>query len=354
METSATASTEVVHEPLNPAPAAECPPSPRPRWRALVNLLRMGHCAPAVMQTLLEMHGRQGEWLVKLTAGLPGGIANTGFECGGVTAALVQLGLDHGLGTDPDGVPTVVAAGHDYCQRFASRNRSLDCHDILGTRRVPLPCIKAVCRAPGLYQATARSRVNVMADETRAAYRLLHEHLSGNGFHCAHAVLGRLGHTLPLTQELLDGTSGFMGGTAFRGRTCSALAAGVMAVGLQLGEIERSLPRVARMLATMVAGGDALADDLNKFNRIVKIGNRLAEWFTREYGSTLCGEVTKCDFSTCAGVQRFIDDGSVASCRTIAQRVAEQVAATLATEAARMQRPARPIEPPPAVEGAGR
>jgi hypothetical protein len=88
------------------------------------------------------------------------------------------------------------------------------------------------------------------------------------------------------------------------------------------------------MLATMIAGGNALADDLNKFNRIVNIGNRMAEWFAREFGSTSCHDVTQCDFSTASGVHRFIESASVARCRIIAQRVAEQVEATLRQETA--------------------
>jgi hypothetical protein len=63
----------------------------------LSNLLRMGHCAPTIMQTMLDVSETDAQWLVKLTAGLPGGIGNTGGECGGVTAPLVLLGLRHGL-----------------------------------------------------------------------------------------------------------------------------------------------------------------------------------------------------------------------------------------------------------------
>jgi hypothetical protein len=48
------------------------------RRRSMSNLLRMGHCAPTVMQTLLDASDSEAEWLVKLTAGLPGGIGNTG------------------------------------------------------------------------------------------------------------------------------------------------------------------------------------------------------------------------------------------------------------------------------------
>jgi hypothetical protein len=57
------------------------------RRRGFSNLLKMGHCAPAVMQTFLDLRNSKEEWLVKMTAGLPGGIGNTGFECGGLPPA---------------------------------------------------------------------------------------------------------------------------------------------------------------------------------------------------------------------------------------------------------------------------
>ena len=122
-----------------------------------------------------------------------------------------------------------------------------------------------------------------------------------------------MGGTIPLSRELLDGTSGFIGGTAFNGLTCSAFSAGLMAVGLKLGEIEGSYLRVMRMLAIMIAGGNALADRLNKFNRLVNIGQRMAKWFKEEFGSTLCREITQCDFSSLADVQKYIGKGSVAT-----------------------------------------
>ena len=34
------------------------------RHRGLSNLLKMGHCAPAVMQTLLDLGNTEEEWLV--------------------------------------------------------------------------------------------------------------------------------------------------------------------------------------------------------------------------------------------------------------------------------------------------
>jgi hypothetical protein len=295
------------------------------RLRGLSNLLKMGHCAPAVMQTLLDLENTKEEWLVRMCAGLPGGIGNSGFECGGITAPLIQFGLVHGLSVKHDGLPSVIYAGHNYDQRFRKCNNSLLCKEILGDRRVPLPCIKVVRHAPELYRQTDwEDNTRAISGETREAFLLLYSHMTANGFHCAHAVLNHLGDTVPVTQKLLDGTSGFIGGTAFKGLTCSAFTASLMAVGLKLGEIEDSFPRVVRMLATMISGGNALADHMNKFNRVMNIGNRMSKWFKKEFGSTLCHEITQCDFSSLTNVHQYIERDSVTTCKIIAEKVFRQ------------------------------
>jgi C_GCAxxG_C_C family probable redox protein len=295
------------------------------RWRGFSNLLKMGHCAPAVMQTFLDLENSKEEWLVRMTTGLPGGIGSTGFECGGITSPMIQLGLENGLSANNDGLPTVIYAGHDYMRRFRKCNNSLLCKEILGHRRVPLPCIKVVRHAPELYKQTGgKEDTEAISGESREAFSLLYSHMSANCFHCSHAVLNHLSNTIPVTRELLDGTSGFIGGTAFKGLTCSAFTTALMAVGLKLGELEDSYLRVIRMLATMVVGGNALADNMNKTNRLTNIGNRMSKWFTKEFGSTLCHEITQCDFSSLESVHRYIGKGSVNTCKIIAEKVAKQ------------------------------
>ena len=295
------------------------------RRRGLANLLKMGHCAPSVMQTLQDLGSTKQEWVVKMTAGLPGGIGNTGFECGGITSPLIQFGLENGLSAKHDGLPSVIYAGHDYLHQFQKCNNSLLCKEILGKRRVPLPCIKVARHAPELYiKTSSKDNTEVISGETREAFLLFYSHLSTNDFHCAHAVLNHLGDTVSVTRELLDGTSGFIGGTAFKGLTCSAYTAGLMAIGLKIGEIEDSFPRVVRMLATMIAGGNALADNMNKFNRLLNIGHRMSKWFKNEFGSTLCREITQYDFSSPEDVHRYIEKDTVTTCRNLAEKVAIQ------------------------------
>lgn len=299
------------------------------RRRSFANLTRMGHCAPTVARTVVDVIGADGEWLVRLSGGLPGGVANTGAECGGVTAGLLLLGLRYG-GREERGLPVVVEKGRAYCSRFTTCNRSLLCSAILGERRVPWPCVKVMRRAPELLAETiAQDTSGAIPAAEREACAHLCAHLAGRGFHCAHAVLGRLERVLPITPELLAATAGFVGGTALQGMTCSALAAGVMAISLRTGAIEGSRPKVARMLLTMVTGGDALADGRNAFNASMRRGNALARAFVAEFGNTQCRALTDCAFSSEADVERYVTGRKVERCAAMAQRVAELVEAAI-------------------------
>jgi C_GCAxxG_C_C family probable redox protein len=298
----------------------------RLRNRGLANVLRMGHCAPSVMQAMLDVSGTEAQWLVKLTAGLPGGIGNTGGECGGVTAPLVLLGLRYGQEKTDQGLPVVVAKGHDLLRRFTGREGTTACREIRGEARVPLRCIGVCRKAPVLCAACmGADSSTALSAVQQDAYGRLSAHWVEQEFHCAQTVFHSLERTMPVSEQLLDGGSGFMGGTVFTGMTCSALTAGVMALGLMRGEIEDSHLRVMRMIGLMAVRGDAFADDINAFNRIMNLGYRLSRWFTAEFGGTQCRALTQCDFSTAEGVQRYIDDGQTARCTAIAQSVALRV-----------------------------
>ena len=241
------------------------PVAPRKlRNRALANILRMGHCAPSVMKTVLDVLEVDAPWLVRLAGGLPGGIGNCGNECGGITAPLVLLGLRHARDPLIAGVPVAVYKGHALLQAFEARHRTTSCRDILGQARVPLRCIGVVRHAPERYwDMRSRACAEAVSGERQEAYAKLHAHLVEKGFHCAHAVIHERRSTRAVRQDLLDATSAFVGGTALSGMTCSALTAGVMLIGLEFAEIEDSPLRVLRMIGTMAVRGDAFADDLN-------------------------------------------------------------------------------------------
>ena len=114
------------------------------------------------------------------------------------------------------------------------------------------------------------------------------------------------------------------------GRTCSAFTAGVMAIGLQAGEIEDSPLRVIRLLAIMTVGGYAFDEKINKFNRSMNRGYRLSKWFVKEFGSTQCQAITQCDFSDSKGISNYIEGDCITRCKMIADKVAEKVQLILA------------------------
>lgn len=307
----------------------------RPNWpyrrRAFANLTRMGHCAPTAMRTILDVSSADADWLVRLSAGMPGGIGDTGHECGAVTSPLAVMGTQHGLREVDRGLPVIFDRGHALCRDFVACQGTLQCREIRTKGGFPRQCIGPVLRSAELWRgALDDDRPDAIPEGTRAGYARLYSHFAENEFHCAQAVLRQLGYSPAEHRELFDAVSGFIGGTLFLGKTCSALTAGVMAIGLKDGQIENSRLRVIRLLAVMTVGGNAFDDRLNKFNSSMNRGHRLAKWFASEFGSTQCQKVTGCDFADPAGVSKYIDGEQVTRCRAIGGGVAEQVARMLA------------------------
>ncbi len=301
------------------------------RQKSFANLLRMGHCAPTVMQSLVDISAPDKQWFVRFSAGMPGGIGNTGFECGAFTSPLALLGVRHGLGEVDRGLPVIFDKGHALCQRFRECHKTMFCKQIRGNEHFPKSCIRTIVLSPELFpEAEANNRLDTIPEGIRECYRRIYSHLVENDFHCARAVFGQLQCAEPEHRELMDAASAFIGGTLFMGLTCSAFAAGVMALGLKNGEIENSHLRVLRMLMVATAGGNWAEDRLNKFNISMNRGNQLSEWFVREFGSTQCRAITQCDFSSQSGVNKYIESDGISRCRTITGWVAEKVKGMLA------------------------
>jgi C_GCAxxG_C_C family probable redox protein len=301
--------------------------------KAYADLFRMGHCAPSVITTIGSSAAPDKDWLVTLAAGMPGGIGNTGHECGAMTSPLVLLGLRYGLRDLDNGLPIVFDHSYALCSQFVARHKTLQCTEIRGKARFPRHCVPPVVGAPRLFaDVTAHDGRDAIPPAAREAYARLYSHMASCDFHCAQAVFLQLDDPMPPRSDLMDATSAFLGGTAFMGLTCSAFTAGVMALGLRRGEVENSLPRVVRMLAIMTVGGNALRDDINKFNPSLMRGYRLSRWFTHEFGSTQCRAITQCDFATPAGVDDYIGNSRITSCQAIAEKVAAKVERMLAAE----------------------
>jgi hypothetical protein len=307
-----------------------------PNWayrkQGFNNLLKMGHCAPTVMQTILDVSSTEKEWLVRLSAGMPGGIGNTGFECGAFTSPLALLGIHYGLSEVDHGLPVLFDKGHALCHNFLACHKTLQCREIRGRDRFPRHCIGPVLRSPELFLAALDgNHQEAIPAARRAGYSRLYSHLVENDFHCAQSVLLHFGYTPTDQRELFDAVSAFMGGTLFMGKTCSAFTAGVMTIGLKTGEIEDSPLRVIRLLAIMTVGGNAFDEKINKFNRSMNRGYKLSRWFTKEFGSTQCQAITNCDFSDITGVNNYIEGDCITRCKQIAEKVAVKVQTMIST-----------------------
>lgn len=298
------------------------------------NLTGMGHCAPTVMKTLLDMSDRKEIWPVRLAAGFPGGIGDTGGECGGITSPLMMLGLRLGAATASDGLPLVIETGRELARRFEKQNGTPFCREIRGEKGRLWPCIQAIRRSPELYPR-ALSAAEALEGEPRQAARRAQAAFDGRGFHCAQSVFRNLGPGLPVSEDLLNATRGFAGGTAFMGLTCGALSAGIMAAGLLLAEIERSRLRVLRMIGLMVAhSSKAFADPVNTFNVIMNLGHRLAFEFEREFGGLQCRVISGCDFASSSAVESYLRGGGLEKCERIAVWTAARIRGILAAAAA--------------------
>ena len=136
------------------------------------NALKMGHCAPTVMQTLLEMRQRQTDGLVRAVGGLPG-IGGPG-ECGGVVSPLMVLALEDSQPTPAGEVPQSILRGQEYLRRFRELHGSVLCRDI--GEHCMRCCYRAIVLSPPLFDQLAQDKAsaseNTSAGWTRFASAL--------------------------------------------------------------------------------------------------------------------------------------------------------------------------------------
>lgn len=300
--------------------------------KSLRNLSKMGHCAPTVMCTLQELRSVQDERMVRLASGMAGGIGNSGSECGAVTSPIMTLGLEYGPDGENGQIPKMISIGQSYLSRFSDAHGGVHCREISQSGQGMLPCIKAICEAPGLLRdlidEDPRGLLDDIDDETARACAQLLQTFHASNFHCAHSVLRALDDGTGVVyadEKLLRASFGFLGGTLFQGLTCGALTAGVLAIGLILGEIEDSRARVLKWILQMVRGDDELRDEANKFHRAINAGNQLVLWFEKEFSSTQCRDILQVDLATLAGVERYAAEHKIDRCCEITYRVAQRV-----------------------------
>lgn len=297
------------------------------KLRSFNNLHRMGHCAPGVMQTLLEINGFDNEAMVLCTGAMAGGIAGPETECGCLTAPLMFASFQqNGFKTIPEKLDLIYKS-QQYVKEFNTHNSSLICSRIRqgGMRS----CTKAVCSFHQLF-SKAMSSHGSLSGETTESYTGLLEAFEYHNFHCAHNVLYNLGNRFSITKELLHSSWIFTGGIAMLNRTCGALAAGVAALSARTAKIEDSYLRVSKMNRLLRSNSnEAMNEDINNFNRSILLSDELGSWFRNEFGSTSCHDIWGYDFSKAKDSKEFISGHCMDLCAKMAVKVAQQVNALL-------------------------
>jgi hypothetical protein len=143
-------------------------------------------------------------------------------------------------------------------------------------------------------------------------------------FHCVHTVFSKLSGVVPECDRLHDMTYPFVGGFAFSGGTCTAAAAGVLAIGLATGKIENSYLRVMAMMAKMLSGGDMMDEGINNFNAAINRGQALMEWFEQTYGTTSCAGLTGINIQASESAGNYFSNGGIKRCDAMAGAVASK------------------------------
>ena len=289
--------------------------------RTINNVLRMGHCAPTVMQTLLGINGIQNLDMVKHAAGLAGGIAGTEMECGVLTAPLIYMGYSNSSLNGINEKLKIISQAQSYLKEFNTFYGTTICSNIQQRES----CKHVILNFYKPYSQAIKSPVP-LSDEAEEAYTLLLETFDEKKFHCACNVLENLSSSFNVTQELYDSSWLFIGGIALLNRTCGALAAGAIALSSATAGIENSYSRVAR-LHRLLKNNDntAMDEEMNNFNRSINLCDELGSWFRNTYGSTTCHQLCRLNFANINDVKSFISGSCMGYCRNLASAVAKKV-----------------------------
>ena len=293
------------------------------KLRAVNNIRRMGHCAPSVMKTLLDINKIDNENLALYAGGMAGGIAGPGMECGVLTAPLLFMGFQYNNPQNISERIKIICKAQSYFNEFNAFNGASLCSRI---RQGGMPaCMKAV-RNFNRQFVKAISVPIYMTDEAKDSYSVLLKSFDANKFHCAHNVLNNLNISYPVKDDLYKSSWIFMGGIALLNRTCDALTAGVLALSSATARIENSYSRVARMNRLLrQKNPEAMDEEINNFNRSINLSEELGVWFRNEFGSTNCFDIWRLDFSKIKNTESYLADNCMLQCRYIADKVAEKV-----------------------------
>ncbi len=291
--------------------------------KSLIDFLSKGHCAPAVMYSLLDYLHKQDDNIVKITSGFPGGMGLS-LECGGITSPIMLLGLQYGYEYRKGEIPEVINLGINHLNIFKDVHNSIKCSDIINKKN---GCKNVIATAPKIcfYCMKNNNKLNQIDDQSKNAYTDFLDHIKSNSFHCTHSILMNLKDKIEINQDLLKASWGFLGGTVLQGHTCGALTAGVFAISAKFGDVEKSFARVMKLMKMRGKGENADGEDINKFHKAMNISKEFGKWFESNYKCTQCGDLIQAALSSKQDVANYISKNKIEYCKKISDDVTEKL-----------------------------
>ena len=288
-----------------------------------LNYHRMGHCAPAVIKSLLDINGEDDPDLARFAGGMAGGIAGPDMECGAFTAPVMFLGFQKGLPEGMDEKIQIIRQVQSYFNEFNRHNGSTICSTI--RRKDEDGCWKAVSGFNKSFLTGLQNTAPPPAG-SESSWKMIICAFEEKEFHCAHSTLRKLEKNIGINRKLYDVSWPYLGGIAMLNRTCGALTAGVMALSSSLSGIENSFLKVARM-NKMLKEDDrkAMSDETNEFNKAINAATELGTWFRREFGSAGCYDICGCNFSRTEDVRKYQSRDYMGRCAGITEKTGDKV-----------------------------
>ena len=136
------------------------------RVESAVSCMKSGLCcSQAIACTYGQPFGLDRETAMRLSAGFGGGMGRMAETCGAVTGAFMVLGLstDATTAADKDDRGQIYEQVLDFANRFAARNGSIICDDLMGCD-ISTPAGLAYANEKGLFATTCPKMVQDAAE----------------------------------------------------------------------------------------------------------------------------------------------------------------------------------------------
>jgi len=258
--------------------------------------------------------------LVKSVTGLAGGINNSGSTCGAIFGGALNLAIMHRAASQSWDISNEIHLIHDiqkfvrlFEQEFGSslcRERTgLDLKKLSGKIGLLIPSIAKGCvkQIPSIAKGCVKQTAWTMNYISKSKISSSDESINSID-HCSSSIFDEIENRTSFSDPYLKQLStGLSGGIGLSGGGCAALSAGIMLLGLKLGnkDLEDGKKR------------NPLRYSPPKF---VKYANKLIKLFKGKFGSLECRDITNTIFKD---IENFNEYRSQDHCNEINKFIIE-------------------------------